>query len=238
MLKSKFLRALTKGLLFPMCFMLGVPDGGTGGEGNPAESANNNDGQGSGDGNPAAGEGTKTFTQEDLNRIGAREKAEGRRALLKELGIEDTEDARQAVQNFLKQQESQKTEAQKAAERAAKAEKEKADAEAKASESQQKLEALMAKANPDTLDDLIVLTRAKVNDKTDFKAALGIVKAAYPAFFADAQANEGTQKKPVGTGGSTNPPKGAANKMSMGERLAKSKLEAAPKESPFFNKNF
>lgn len=238
MLKSKFLRALTKGLLFPMCFMLGVPDGGTGGEGNPAESANNNDGQGSGDGNPAASEGVKTFTQEDLNRIGAREKAEGRRALLKELGIEDTEDARQAVQNFLKQQESQKTEAQKAAERAAKAEKEKADAEAKASESQQKLEALMAKANPDTLDDLIVLTRAKVNDKTDFKAALEIVKSTYPGFFTDVQVSESTQKKAVGTGGSTNPPKGAASKMSMGERLAKNKLEAAPKESPFFNKNF
>lgn len=239
MLKSKFLRTLFRGFLLPMCFMLGVPDGGAeaGTQGAPAGEAAQGSGEGTGaNPPPVSGEGTpKTFTQEDLNRIGAKEKAEGRRALLKELGIEDTEDARSAVASYVAAKEAQKTEAQKATERAQKAELEKATAVATATSYQQKFDALAADALPDTIDDLLTLVNRRVNDKTDFKAALEAVKAGYPAFFK----GDGTpaQKRVIGTGGSANPPKGTGSKTSVGERLAKSRLESAPKENPFFNKN-
>lgn len=203
-------------------------DGGSGGAGANGTGANSITGDGSGQ------EGNKTFTQEDINRIAAKEKAEGRRALLKELGIEDTEDSRNAIKNYLAQQDSQKSDLQKANERASKAEKAKADAEANAQAIQRKYDALAAGAKADTIDDLMALASIKVNDKTDFKSALEQVKKAYPVFF-----NEPSQTGTVGTGRSTNPARNTnGHQMSMGERLAKSRMGDTQAENPFFKKSF
>lgn len=190
---------------------------------------------GSGDAGDGSGqEGNKTFTQEDINRIAAKEKAEGRRALLKELGIEDTEDSLNAIKNYLAQQDSQKSDLQKANERASKAEKAQADAEANALAIQRKYDALAAGAKADTIDDLMALASTKVNDKTDFKSALEQVKKAYPVFF-----NEASQTGTVGTGRSTNPARNTnCHQMSMGERLAKSRMGDTQAENPFFKKSF
>lgn len=203
-------------------------DGGSGDAGANGTGANSSTGDGSGQ------EGNKTFTQEDINRIAAKEKAEGRRALLKELGIEDTEDSRNAIKNYLAQQESQKSDLQKANERASKAEKAKADAEDRALAIQRKYDALAAGAKADTIDDLMALASIKVNDKTDFKSALEQVKKAYPVFF-----NEPSQTGTVGTGRSTNPARNTnGHQMSMGERLAKSRMGDTQAENPFFKKSF
>lgn len=219
----------------PVLFMLapdgaGAPagDGGSGDAGANGTGANSSTGDGSGQ------EGNKTFTQEDINRIAAKEKAEGRRALLKELGIEDTEDSRNAIKNYLAQQESQKSDLQKANDRASKAEKAKADAEANALTIQRKYDALAAGAKADTIDDLMALASTKINDKTDFKSALEQVKKAYPVFF-----NESSQTGTVGTGRSTNPARNTnGHQMSMGERLAKSRMGDTQAENPFFKKSF
>ena len=176
---------------------------------------------------------TKTFTQEDINRIAAKEKAEGRRALLKELGIEDTENAKTAIKQYLAAQEAQKTEAQKATERANKAEKAQAAAEATVLALQRRFDAIAAGANPETVDDLITIASKKVTDKTDFKAALELTKKSYPVFFGS-----NAQSKSVGTGGSPNPARGGTNQVSVGERLAKSRISNSAQESPFFKKNF
>lgn len=209
----------------------GAPAGdgeGSGAAGANSTGANSSTGDGSGQ------EGNKTFTQEDINRIAAKEKAEGRRALLKELGIEDTEDSRNAIKNYLAQQESQKSDLQKANDRASKAEKAQADAEANALVIQRKYDALAAGAKADTIDDLMALANTKVNDKTDFKSALEQVKKAYPVFF-----NEASQTGAVGTGRSTNPARNTnGHQMSMGERLAKSRMGDTQAENPFFKKSF
>ena len=208
----------------------GAPAGGdsSGNAGASGTGTNTDDGKGSGQGE------NKAFTQEDINRIAAREKAEGRRALLKELGIDDTEDSRNAIKAYITQQENQKSDLQKANERASKAEKAKADAEATAMAIQRKYDALAAGAKADTIDDLMALASTKVNDKTDFKAALEQVKKAYPIFF-----NEASQTGTVGTGRSTNPARNTnGHQMSMGERLAKSRMGNSQAENPFFKKSF
>ena len=208
----------------------GAPAGGdgSGDAGASGTGTNTDDGKGSGQGE------NKTFTQEDINRIAAKEKAEGRRALLKELGIEDTEDSRNAIKAYLDQQENQKSDLQKANERASKAEKAKADAEATALAIQRKYDALAAGAKADTSYELMALASTKVNDKTDFKSALEQVKKAYPIFF-----NEASQTGTVGTGRSTNPARNTnGHQMSMGERLAKSRMGNSQAENPFFKKSF
>jgi Uncharacterized conserved protein len=57
-------------------------------------------------------EAVKTFTQEDLNRVGAKEKASAERAILKALGIEDKgeiENVKQALEDYRKEQEAKLT---------------------------------------------------------------------------------------------------------------------------------
>src|SRR5690606_7411798 len=67
---------------------------------------------------PAQQEQTeKTFTQADVNNIVAREVKKAQEKLLRELGIEDFKTAKEGLQKFHEWQESQKTEAQKQAER-------------------------------------------------------------------------------------------------------------------------
>lgn len=56
----------------------------------------------------------KTFTQEDLNRLSGSAREEGRLAILKELGIEDVKDAKEALTKIKEQRESEKTELDKA----------------------------------------------------------------------------------------------------------------------------
>lgn len=219
----------------PILVML-APDGAgaPAGDGGSGDAGANGTGANSSTGDDSGQEENKTFTQEDINRIAAKEKAEGRRALLKELGIEDTEDSRNAIKAYLTQQENQKSDLQKANERASKAEKAQADAEANALAIQRKYDALAAGAKADTIDDLMALASTKVNDKTDFKAALEQVKKAYPVFF-----NETSQTRTVGTGRSTNPVRNTnGHQMSMGERLAKSRMGDTQAENPFFKKSF
>lgn len=235
-------------MLKPKFFMApegagGAGTGGSGSDGNAGNTSGSNgsnqggtDDQGNQNGqNGTDGNQNKTFTQEDINRIAAREKAEGRRAILKELGIEDTEDARNAVKTYLAQQESNKSDLQKANDRASKAEKAKTDAEERATALQQKFDAIAAGAKTETVDDLVALARTKVTDKVDFKAALELVKKSYPVFF-----NEGQQQNAnVGTGGGTNHSRNGGSGPSLGERLAKSRMGTNTKqESPFFKKSF
>src|SRR5690625_6266165 len=54
-----------------------------------------------------------TFSQEDVNNIVAREAKKAQEKLLKQLGIEDFDNAKEGFQKFQEWQESQKTEAEK-----------------------------------------------------------------------------------------------------------------------------
>jgi len=56
---------------------------------------------------------TNTFTQEDMNNIVAKNVKEERAKILKELGIEDVDNAKKALDSFKKYQDSQKSELEK-----------------------------------------------------------------------------------------------------------------------------
>ena len=77
--------------------------GGTGG-GDPEGGSND-------DGNNGGSE--KTFTQEDLNRIAAKEKRDGIASILKTLGFEKEEDAKKFVETYRKAEEDKKDDLEK-----------------------------------------------------------------------------------------------------------------------------
>lgn len=175
---------------------------------------------------PAANPGEKSYTQEQLNAMMANEKRTARQALLKELGfdIKDDKSYKDTIKAIKSTLDAEKTQSQLDSEARERAESEKAEAEAKASKLEMKVEALSAGANPEYLEDIIVLAQSKVDENTPIGKAMAELKTRYPVLFSTESS---------GTGNSTNPPrKPNSTSEGLGQRLAKSH-KASTKSSYF-----
>lgn len=184
-----------------------APDegGGSGGEG------------GTGSDQGGTGEGSsgqeKTFTQAEVNAMMAKEKSQGRMSVLKELGIEDTKHAKESLAAYKKWVDDQKTDLQKAQEKATSEEKTRLEAESKLAAANNSLAALKAGVNPKYLDDVVALASARVTEKKDFAAVVEEMKTTHSMFFGEDQSSAGTGHLPNGGYGS-----GKAG--DLGKRLA------------------
>lgn len=172
-----------------------------------------------------------TFSQADLNRIGAQEKANGKKSILKELGFADEKTAKEAITKYNEWLASQKTEAEKTQEKLTQAANAQTAAEARAALAENKVEIVKAGGLAASVDDIMAMVSVRVNDKTDFSAALEEVKKAYPSFFT---ANGGSGD--TGTGGSLNRQNNNKSNSSqgIGARLAQSRAKT-PDKNPYFN---
>ena len=205
-------------------------EGGEGGEPGAGGAGGNPDNGGSGGSGGTGGEGggtqTKTFTQEEVNRMLANEKRQGRQAALKALGLDPNDkDADKKQKAML---DGKKTHAERDSEALKTAQTAQADAEAKATAAEHKLAALTSGCKKEFLDEVIALASAKVNESTDFDAALKAVKEKCSTFFED--------KGDSGTGGGQGHRRQKTDTKSgaLGSRLAQSVVSANPKENPYF----
>lgn len=140
-----------------------------------------------------------TFTQDDLNRIAAKEAKKAQEKLLKQLGMDDFDNAKEGLQKFKEWQESQKTEAEKQAERLKELEeKHNTYAEENATLKAQ-ISAMKAGVNADAVPDVVTLAKTLVDDETDMDAAIQKVVERYPHFKAAQEQQE--EKKPTFTTG-------------------------------------
>lgn len=121
----------------------------------------------------------KTFTQEQVNKMMAREKNQGRAAALKELGI-DPKDAKAVamVKAIFASQRSNDEGSNVENEKVSEAERRALVAEAKA-------EAMMVGVQPQYVDDVVALALAKIGDDetADLKSVIGEYKTKYPMWF-------------------------------------------------------
>jgi hypothetical protein len=124
----------------------------------------------------------KTFTQEDVNNIVAREVKKTQEKLLKQLGIEDFENAKEGLQKFREWQESQKTEAQKQAERLQQLEQQFNAVQQEKENLMAQLAAVKAGVHADYVEDVIVLAQRLVNEDTTIDDAIAKVIEKYPHF--------------------------------------------------------
>ena len=163
---------------------------------------------------PAPTEPPRTFTQEEVNRMMAKEKNEGRKAILKELGIENVDDAKNNLSEYAKLKEAQMSELDKATQAQKKLEGEKAAAVKAQEVAEGKLKLLTEGCNKENLDEALVLVMSKVSDATDFDTALKQVKEKVPSLF--------TSNNPLGTGKDLGHPRKPAGTEpgSLGARLA------------------
>lgn len=158
----------------------------------------------------------KTFTQQQVNRMMSREKAQGKNSVYKEFGIDpkDTKMVSIFKAFIASQKQSNEENESQNVNAIEEANKRVVLAEAKA-------EALMLGIKSQYVDDAVTLALTKVDDENDIKTVLGEFKTKYPIWFSVSDEDDKGKKGQKGTGSSI---KGAEKSKekgnSLGARLA------------------
>ena len=171
-------------------------DGNEGTKGDTGSSNDNNTdgGNKNSTGSTEGDKKEKTFTQEQVNRMMAKEKNQGRNAVYNELGI-NPKDAKQ-IESLKAYLESQKTDVQKEAEKQIAADAAIKEAEERVKLAEAKAEAMMLGIKSQFVEDAVTLALSKSDDR-DIKSILSEFKTKYPVWFEDED-----DTKPKGTGSS------------------------------------
>lgn len=181
---------------------------------------------------------SKTFTQEQVNKMMTREKNQGRNAVLRELGL-DPKDSK-AIAMVKAIIDSQKTDEEKAAEKESQTQQQLREASEKALKAECKAEAMALGAKREFVDDIVVLVMAKYEEGAEVSTLIGEVKTKYKSFFegdGDDEEEKSTGKK--GTGSSLKKDKGKKGEdtKGLGSRLAAQRVGTAKKTSNFMKRN-
>ena len=176
----------------------------------------------------------KTFTQEDVNALLKKEKESAKKALLKELGVEDAKSAKDGLTKYKEILERDKTDAQKAQDTAAAETKARETAEKRALLAEAKVEVLSAGCKPEYLDDVITLAMIKVTDDKDLAAVVKEMKenTKYSAFFGESDSGSGD--KGTGGGSGFKRKEDSKKKGDLGSRLG-AKVAGNTTKNPYFN---
>lgn len=129
----------------------------------------------------------KTFTQDDVTGLVAKEAKKAQEKLLKQLGVTDFDNAKDGLQKFKEWQESQKTEAEKKQEALENLQKDSQAKDDQLFSANAKLSALTSGVQADFLDDVIVLAKAQISDDVDMNEAIAKVVEKYPHFKGEVQ---------------------------------------------------
>lgn len=150
---------------------------------------------------PADPPAIKTFSQEDVNNIAAKEAKKATEKLLKQLGVTDFESAKDGLTKFKEMTEAQKTDAQKALDRAKELETTNGDLSNQVGTLTAQLAAMKAGVKSDSLDDVIVLAKNLVTEDVTIDDAIKNVLTKYPHFGSVQEETKDETKPPKFTGG-------------------------------------
>ena len=178
------------------------------------------------------GRSEKTFTQTEVSAMMTREKKEGRKALLKQLGFKTEAEAKQAMALYNALMDSQRSEEEKEKENNKRLAGEKSDAEKRAEAAENKLACLTAGVHKEALEDVLAIASGKVTEEKSLDKVLEEMakNPRYASFF-------GTEDAEGGTGSSFGhgKKKGDGDKKgSYGASLAKSQKENGNKKKSYF----
>lgn len=205
------------------------------GQGNDGQNndGQSNDGQNKSGSNDDSAKGKKseekTFNQEQVNKMMAKEKNQGRNAVYNELGINPKDEKQiEAIKAYI---ESQKSDTQKATEKALAEEKALKEAEDRVRIAEAKAEVMMLGIKTQFVDDAVTLALAKTSEDRDIKSVLAEFKTKYPVWF---ETEEDKKKQAKGTGSSLKNQSGKNDKgeeKGIGARLAAQRKSSKTKSS-------
>lgn len=187
----------------------GDGDGGDGGDDGGAGGGDDNGDQGDdkGQGNDGSGTGDddgsddnskqkgKVYDQAEVNRIAAREAKKAQEKLLKQLGVKDFKTAKDGLEQYKQHLESQKTDAQKAVEKAQELEKNFNSISEENTNLKAQVATLKAGVKSEYVEDVVTLASKLISDDVDFDEAVKQVVTKYPHFKNIDSAGDDKEKK-------------------------------------------
>ena len=180
----------------------------------------------------------RVFTQDEVSRMMAREKHQGRNAVYNELGIDP--DDTSAVQMFKAFVEAQKTDDEKRAEQDAKNQQAMNDMTSKLQKAEAKAILMQNGVSAEYVDDAVViaLSRVAADDSLDIETVAKDLKAKYSVWFEGKNNSSETQKQSTGKRGTGKPATGGNSNSTkkgevsgIGKRLAETRKAQMPKKS-------
>lgn len=137
--------------------------------------------------------GSKTFTQEEVNKMMAREKRQGRLSVYKALGIDPkNKEQVERAKALLKGNEDKKDtkESDNGGSDNSESERKLKEAERRANEAECKVKAVELGAKPKYVSDIILLVMARMNEGDEFADVLTEVKEMYPSMFGSVESEQ------------------------------------------------
>lgn len=139
-------------------------------------------------------EASKTFTQEDVDKLIAGRLTRAQADVLKELGVESVDQAKQALAQLQEIEDSKKSELDKKEEARLLAEADKQALETQYKDLEAKFNATKLGVLEEALEDVIQLAKAKVTEDVTIEQAMKEVVEKYPQFVGKVEEEE---KKPM-----------------------------------------
>ena len=163
----------------------------------------------------------KTYTQEEVNALLAKEKRQGKNSVLKALGLQSVDEGKAAIEAAQKAANANKTAEEVAAE-ALNAEKTaRSKAESDLTVAKRTIAVMKAGFKPEYVDDVVAIASTKVTDDKDFDSVIDEMKKTHQFYLVE------QKKEDPGTG---TPAAGFkkseknSNEKTYGQRLAENKV--------------
>ena len=154
----------------------------------------------------------KPIPQWKVNKIVTREVRKAQEDLLRQLGIEDFESAKEGLQKFREWQDAQKSREEKQLEQFKKMEQQLEEFQTENTKLKAQIAALKAGVRSDSLEDVIVLANNLVNEDTSIDEAIQKVLKKYPQFKQASDPTEDEKKPKFSSGNHQKQPQSEAEK--------------------------
>lgn len=128
-----------------------------------------------------------TFTQDDVNNVVAKETKKAQEKLLKKLGIEDFDNAKEGLKQFQEWKQNQMSEAEKKDEQLQTLEKSYNSTTEENASLKAQITAMKSGVNADYVGDVVTLAKGQVSDDVTIEDAIQKVVEKYPHFKGEVQ---------------------------------------------------
>lgn len=146
-------------------------------------------------------EQARTFSQEEVNGLVAKESKKAQEKIFKSLGFEDIKSAKEGFEKLKAWEDSQKSESEKSAEALNAKEQELAKALSDNKTLSAQLSALKQGVIADSVDDVIALSERLVSDEVSIDDAIKQILTKYPQFGTKQEQDEEKPKPTFATAG-------------------------------------
>ena len=164
---------------------------------------------------------SKTYTQEEVNALLAKEKRQGKNSVLKALGLQSVDEGKATIEAAQKAANANKT-AEEVAEEALNAEKTaRSKAESDLTVAQRTIAVMKAGFKPEYVDDVVAIASIKITEDKDFDAVIEDMKKTHQFYLVEQKKEDPGTGTPVA--GFKKTEKNSTEK-SYGQRLAENKV--------------